>query len=120
VCTAAILRGNGIYGRIADEAAAWLDEHGYRSVEDVRGLYLNRYKQGQRVVTEFEEPPVLNPEACIKCARCGQVCWYGALDSPLDQLPTIKAEPCFQCGLCVTVCPTAALSFEPRRGATIP
>ena len=120
VCTAAILQGNDIYGRIAHEAAVWLDEHGYESIDQVRGLYLHRFKGGQRVVTDFEQAPVLKDEACIGCARCGQVCWYDALESPPEQLPTIKSEPCFQCGLCVAVCPTAALSFAPRAGTTVP
>jgi dihydroorotate dehydrogenase subfamily 1 len=119
VCTAAILQGNDIYGRIAHEASVWLDEHGHNSVADVRGLYLERFRDGQRVITEYEEAPALDEKACIRCARCGQVCWYGAIDSPPEQLPKIEAEPCFQCGLCVAVCPTAALSFKPRRGVTI-
>jgi dihydroorotate dehydrogenase len=40
VCTAAILEGQTVYGRIASEMDKWLDAHGYYSVEDVRGLGL--------------------------------------------------------------------------------
>ena len=40
VCTAAILRGPQVYGRIAREMSAWLDEHGYAAVGQIKGLAL--------------------------------------------------------------------------------
>ena len=40
VCTAAILHGPGVFGRIARELDAWLDEHGYASADEIRGLAL--------------------------------------------------------------------------------
>lgn len=118
VCTAAILHGNDIYGRIAEEAARWLDEHGYTHIDEIRGLYLKKYGKGRRVLTEFEEAPVVDERLCIGCTRCEPVCWYGALKAPPDTVPKIDKELCFQCGLCITVCPTAALSFPSRHGAT--
>jgi dihydroorotate dehydrogenase len=39
VCTAALRKGPGIYGKIAEEINSWLDLHGYSSLEDIRGLY---------------------------------------------------------------------------------
>jgi dihydroorotate dehydrogenase subfamily 1 len=40
VCTAAILRGPQVHGKIAQEMSAWLDKHGYVSVNEIRGLAL--------------------------------------------------------------------------------
>ncbi len=40
VCTAAIMRGNNIYGKIASEIDVWLEAHGYDSVEPIRGAAL--------------------------------------------------------------------------------
>jgi len=118
-CTAAILEGPGAYARIAEEAARWLDAHGYASVEEVQGLFLRKFRDGQRVVTDFEEKPQLNETACIGCSRCEPVCCYGAISAPPDTPPVIREDLCFQCGLCVTVCPTEALFFRPRRGVTV-
>ena len=120
VCTAAILNGNTIYGQIAEEAAIWLDERGYSSIQEVQGLYLKKFAQGQRVIIDFEEKPIVSKDLCIGCTRCEPVCWYDALKAPPDEAPTIDENPCFQCGLCLTVCPTNALSFRPRDGITIP
>ncbi len=40
VCTAGILRGPEVYGRIAHEMGEWLDKHGYHSVQAIRGMSL--------------------------------------------------------------------------------
>lgn len=42
VCTAAILRGPQVHGKIARDMSAWLDEHGYTSVSQIKGLALPR------------------------------------------------------------------------------
>lgn len=40
VCTAGILRGPEVHGRIAQGMSDWLDRHGYASVNDIRGRAL--------------------------------------------------------------------------------
>lgn len=42
VCTAAIMRGPGVYGTIASQLGDWLDHHGYASVGDIRGLAVRK------------------------------------------------------------------------------
>lgn len=119
VCTRAILRGPQVYGQIAQEVGEWLDRHGYRSLEDVRGAYLRKYGHGQYVITEKQEAPQLEEAACIKCHQCEVVCFYDAIKAPPKVLPTITESNCFQCGLCVSVCPTDALFFRPRDEVTL-
>ena len=65
VCTAAILRGPTIFGKIVTEMSHWLDEHGYQSVDDVRGLTLKRITQ--RTAQTHALPPRFNPEICTGC-----------------------------------------------------
>jgi dihydroorotate dehydrogenase subfamily 1 len=40
VCTAAILRGPEVHGKIAREMSDWLDKHSYTSVNQIKGLAL--------------------------------------------------------------------------------
>lgn len=40
VCTAAIGGGPGTYGLIAAEIEKWLDDHGYGSISEIKGMYL--------------------------------------------------------------------------------
>lgn len=44
VCTAAILRGPDVYGKIASQISDWLDQHGYTSVNEIRGLAVTKVK----------------------------------------------------------------------------
>jgi dihydroorotate dehydrogenase/Pyruvate/2-oxoacid:ferredoxin oxidoreductase delta subunit len=118
VCTAALLKGQSVYGRIAQEASNWLDKHGYRDVREVQGLYLKKYGQGQRVVTQTEEWPRVDAERCTGCTLCEKVCFYDAITAPPKVVARVKADLCFQCGLCVSVCSFGALAFQPRDQVT--
>jgi dihydroorotate dehydrogenase (NAD+) catalytic subunit len=40
VCTAAVLRGPGVYGKIAAQLGDWLDAHGYQAVGEIKGRAL--------------------------------------------------------------------------------
>ena len=65
---------------------------------------------------------VLDPEKCIKCGRCVQVCqglqgvyaleFIGRGDkttmSPAAKLP-LNESPCIKCGQCITHCPVGAI-----------
>lgn len=110
VCTAAILYGNSVYGRIAKETSQWLDKNNYKSINDVKGLYLQKYKDGQKVHTEFQQAPKIILEKCVGCNLCIDVCEYDAI-IPYDKYVSILEDKCFECGLCVSICPTGAIYF---------
>lgn len=118
VVTGAMLKGPALYGELAMGLNAWLDDHALAEAADIRGLYLEKFGGGQRVVTDKEEAPVLAEGQCIQCGICGDVCYYDAIHAPRRHLPVITDDLCFQCGLCVSACPTGALSFRPRDEVT--
>lgn len=119
ICTAAIYKGHGTYGRIAKGVSEWLDKHGYKDVSEIQGLYVKKYGRGQRVVTEFEEAPMVNADLCNGCTMCEKVCFYHAMKAPSKQVAVVDPELCFQCGLCRSVCVPKALSFTPRDQVTM-
>lgn len=102
VCTAAITNGPQIYGKIAAQLGKWLDEHGYPSVEDVRGMAL------RQPIPQMTQPPRLVVERCTGCNRCVTSCVYGALYLAEKKI-RLHEERCAQCGLCISRCPTDAL-----------
>jgi dihydroorotate dehydrogenase (NAD+) catalytic subunit len=108
VCTAAILKGPQIYGKVAREIEKWLDEHGYASVEDVRGLAIQRWRE--REFRTIHVPPTLDVETCTGCGLCEASCVYGAIHVT-DDKAKLSPEVCYGCGLCVTRCPVRALSI---------
>ncbi|MFV2062635.1 MAG: 4Fe-4S dicluster domain-containing protein [Chloroflexota bacterium] len=107
VCTAAILRGPGVFGRINAELATWLAEHGHRSLESIRGLTL-----GQEVARNVTGPLLVDLELCNGCTLCERSCVYGAIEM-VDEKAVIDQDRCEQCGLCITRCRPNAMMWAP-------
>jgi dihydroorotate dehydrogenase subfamily 1 len=105
VCTAAILRGPTVFGRIAEEMRAWLGRHGYARPDDVRGLALGRD------ATRATGAPVLAVELCNGCGLCEISCTHGAIRMA-DGKAVIDAELCERCGLCLSRCRPGALLWS--------
>ncbi|HEM62058.1 MAG TPA: 4Fe-4S dicluster domain-containing protein [Chloroflexi bacterium] len=108
VCTAAILKGPAVLGKIAREMDAWLDDHGYASVADVQGLTIRRVRERAYRTTHL--PPSLDRDLCTGCGLCETSCVYHAI-AVVDGLAELDQDLCQGCGLCVTRCPVGALEM---------
>ena len=108
VCTAAIVRGANVFGQIAHGIGEWLDGHGYRTVEEVRGMAIRRWETRRARTTHV--PPELDMGTCNGCGRCETSCVYDAI-SVVDKKAILNAQLCYGCGLCVSRCPVRALSM---------
>ena len=108
LCTAAILRGPSVFGKIAQEMNEWLDEHGYASVNDVKRLTIRKLEE--RAVRTTHLPPKLYVDLCTGCGLCETSCVYGAITVDGDKAH-LDEPLCQGCGLCVTRCPTPALEM---------
>ena len=58
-------------------------------------------------------PPILNPEKCVHCGICIEVCPEDVfLGSRKKGIPKIRyAEECWHCGACVLDCPSQAITL---------
>jgi len=102
VCTAAITKGPGIFGKLAKELDRWLAQHDYASVAEIQGLAL------KQPIPAMTQPPTLIQERCIGCGQCVTSCVYDALYLEEKKIH-IHAEKCAKCGLCISRCPVDAL-----------
>lgn len=107
VCTAAILEGPTVYGRIVKEMEKFMDEAGYKSLDDFRGLAIDK-KQQEAVMQPVA--PVVDEKACVACGICVRSCAYQAIT--MKQRASIDPEKCFGCGLCVTRCTRRAIAHN--------
>ena len=112
VCTAAILQGPGIYGKIAQETALWLEKHHYTNIAEVKGLFLEKHRLGQTVDSQSEKTAHVDESLCKACTLCERVCQYEAISAPPKQVAKVDHEHCAACGLCVSVCPSGAISLH--------
>jgi dihydroorotate dehydrogenase subfamily 1 len=109
VCTAAILDGPTVYGKIAAEISDWLDKHGHKSIESIRGCALKSISK----TTALTYPPRVDMTRCNFCGLCSRSCVYSAISVDKDRKSIqIDRRACTGCGLCVTVCPQLALNVD--------
>ncbi|MFW9921480.1 MAG: 4Fe-4S binding protein [Candidatus Thorarchaeota archaeon] len=107
VCTASIMEGQTVYGQIAGEMEDWLENHGYDSVLDIKGLALKHL--GDPV--DLTEEPMVDLEKCTLCGLCPKSCVYHAITvDKKKNIFFIDEEKCQRCGMCISVCPYNALS----------
>lgn len=104
VCTAAILEGPSVYGRIVKEMERFMDQAGYDSLADLQGLALQKK---QEIATMHPVAPSIDASLCTGCGVCAKSCAYQAIT--VNRTAAIDATQCFGCGLCVTRCPRRAI-----------
>jgi len=128
VCSAAIKRGHGVYGRIAGEIAEWLDDRG--SLEEIIGLYHKKVSEGRAgqgegagkgggrpgehgAPNDTAEHPVIavSAEKCTGCGACTKRCIHEALHLE-GEVCTVLTNRCIGCGFCRDFCSYGAMSFE--------
>jgi len=105
VCTEAILKGPSVYGKIVKELNEFLDSHGYRSVEEIKGLTLR--KMAEREAKKALPVPIVDEKKCTLCGLCEVSCAYDAISR--DKALQIDQQKCFSCGLCISRCKQQAL-----------
>ena len=116
VCSAAIKNGHSVYGRIASELAEWLDNHGYGSPEQIRGLFKQGYDEGglsaRRSRLGAGAVMTVDEEHCTGCRACVARCVHGALEMTGNELATLLPEQCTGCGFCESYCRFGALELK--------
>lgn len=78
VCTAAMHYGYRIVEDMCDGLANWMDEKGYPSLTDFRGLSLPRVRDWKHLDLNYKIVARIHEEKCIGCDLCYAACWDGA------------------------------------------
>ncbi|MCC6938916.1 MAG: NAD-dependent dihydropyrimidine dehydrogenase subunit PreA [Flavobacteriales bacterium] len=111
VCTAVMHYGFGIIRELLPGLERYMDEKGFKTIEDFRGKALPNILHWEDLNLKYKVVAEINPDKCIGCQLCYTACEDGAhqaiaLNSdPTDRKPTIIEENCVGCNLCSIVCP---------------
>ena len=112
VCTAAMHYGFRIVEDLTDGLSNWMDEHGYRTVEEIRGRSLSKVVKWEDLDLNYHLLAEIDQEKCIHCELCWVACEDGAHQA-IRRHPRgnggpvveIIEEACVGCNLCAAVCP---------------
>lgn len=111
VCTAAMVYGFKIVQDMCDGLSNFMDEHGYKTLDDFKGQAVPTVKDWKNLNLNHIEKAVINHDACIQCGRCHVVCEdtsHQAItftkEGGVRKFEINEAE-CVGCNLCVSICP---------------
>jgi dihydropyrimidine dehydrogenase (NAD+) subunit PreA len=89
VCTAVMHHGYRIVEDMIEGLSHWMDEKGFRTLDDFRGLSLERVTEWKHLDLNYKIVARIHPELCIGCDLCYIACWDGAHQCiHLDHAPT--------------------------------
>ncbi len=116
--TEVMLRGPGIFRKLEDGVKTWLSEHGYSSLDDIKGKALKYLGK------ENTEPyiAVVDEELCNGCRLCEPVCTAVSYEvNPAIRIDDegkarVDKALCQGCGWCQVVCAPGAIHLEGYAG----
>jgi dihydropyrimidine dehydrogenase (NAD+) subunit PreA len=78
VCTAAMHYGFRIVEDMIDGLSNWMDDKGFRTLEDFRGLSLPKVTEWKHLDLNYKIVARIDAAKCIGCDLCYVACWDGA------------------------------------------
>ena len=112
VCTAAMHYGFRIVEDLADGLSNWMDEQGYRTIEDFRGRAVPNVTKWEDLDLNYHLVAAIDQDKCIGCELCWTACEDGAHQAIRryarnngNPVVEIIEEACVGCNLCSQVCP---------------
>ena len=121
VCTAVMHFGFGIIREILPGLERYMDEKGFKTIEDFRGKALPNILHWEDLNLKYKVVASINEDKCIGCQLCYTACEDGAHQAialnndPANRIPSIIDENCVGCNLCSLVCPVEDCIIMERR-----
>ena len=112
LATSVMWNGYPFITKLIRDLDTWMDEKGYSSFDDIRGIALPHITTIEELA---KEPPLfaeIDSEKCISCGKCSRVCFYGAVRKKDGQKPSIDREACDGCGACSLWCTEGAITLR--------
>jgi len=113
MAAAPMLRGHGVFTETLKGIERFLDTHGYKSINDIKGSALRHLRTLEEVPRRdvFKPEAEVNPDICTGCGDCREVCFYSAIEME-EEVAIIDKEKCVGCALCAQMCSCEAIHLK--------
>jgi len=116
-CTALMYSPRGFkkIGEFVNGLEKYMEEHGYHSVQELKGVTLGQILTWDRVDRESKAISIVDRNKCTGCKQCENWCFYGAISYRGEEKRLkchIAADRCDGCGLCASLCQHGAIRME--------
>ncbi len=111
VCTAVMHYGFRIINDLVEGLSQWMDDKGFRSIQDFRGRSLHCITDFGHLNLLYKTVAQIDESKCIRCNLCHIACEDGAHQCidlvPVNDIrqPRVRQDDCVGCALCFLVCP---------------
>jgi dihydropyrimidine dehydrogenase (NAD+) subunit PreA len=103
--------GYDIVRKILKDLDDWMDNHGYKSFDEIRGIALKPITTVEKLA---QMPPLfakIDENLCTNCGLCEKICFFRAIKQG-DGARLVEPQYCDGCGLCAQWCPVKAIALE--------
>ncbi len=113
-----MLRGISQISRILKFLEKFMDQCGYKTIEDIRGLALKYVKPFNSDLVEQKIRKIsfaaqVESSKCIGCGTCADsICPVIYME---DGLARVDQDNCAACGWCIAICNESAISMSPSK-----
>ncbi len=106
-CSIVMLKGYSVIKEIIQGLNSFLDRKGYKGVQEIIGVAARAAYSYSELYTlpEYQEKSVIDPDLCIRCDKCSEVCWYDSIETDDDGLASSIEVKCKGCRNCMVICP---------------
>ena len=111
VCTAAMLYGFKIIDDLCDGLSDWMDEKGYKSIDDFHRAAIPNTTDWKHLNINYKRIAEIDQDNCIECGRCFAACEDTSHQAiKITQTDggrkfSVIDEECVGCNLCEITCP---------------
>lgn len=114
ICSAFVIRGFGIIRRMREGLIRFMEEEGYDSLEEFKGLFVNKVALTPGEIRVFDVVAEVDREKCNGCGLCAKPAHCGLSERAIKMIgnkAVVDEKQCLGCETCASICPEKAIKM---------
>jgi dihydropyrimidine dehydrogenase (NAD+) subunit PreA len=118
ICTAFVIRGFEIIQKMKEGLIRFMEEQGYDSLEELRGLFLDKIALTPGEIEVFDVVAKVDNEKCNGCGLCAKPAHCGLTERAIKMVnkkAVVDETQCLGCETCASICPETAITMVGKK-----